>query len=145
MKGVKETPAALLYGACAALCCAHHYEGDAVALEIALLHPGDMGSAVGGALVAKGLRVWCALEGRSQATRERAARAGLTDAGTLPAAVGKATGVLSICPPHAALNVANAVAQARFRGLFVDANAVSPDTVRAVGSAVEAAGARLVD
>src|SRR5947208_6948402 len=32
-----------------------------------------------------------------------------------------------------------------FRGLYIDANAVSPDTTRAVGAAVEAAGATFVD
>lgn len=113
--------------------------------QIALFNPGEMGSAVGAALVARGHRVWCALEGRSEATRHRAARAGLTDAATVPAAVSKATVVLSICPPHAALDVARSVARAGFKGLFVDGNAISPDTAREVAAVVEGGGARTVD
>jgi 3-hydroxyisobutyrate dehydrogenase-like beta-hydroxyacid dehydrogenase len=53
--------------------------------------------------------------------------------------------VLSVCPPGAATDVARQVAAARFRGLYVDANAVAPGTARAVGQIVAAAGAELVD
>jgi hypothetical protein len=112
---------------------------------IALFHPGEMGSAMGAALVAGGHRVLCALSGRSAATRARAASAGLEDAGTLAAAVGQAGVVLSICPPHGALGLARAVAACGFKGLFADANAISPRTARAVGAAVEAAGASFAD
>ena len=51
--------------------------------------------------------------------------------------------VLSICPPHAALDVARAAAG--FRGLYCDANAVSPATTREVAAVVEAGGATFVD
>src|SRR5262249_11958931 len=40
--------------------------------------------------------------------------------------------LLSVCPPHAAIEVARATAG--FEGLYVDANAVSPDTAREIGS-----------
>jgi 3-hydroxyisobutyrate dehydrogenase-like beta-hydroxyacid dehydrogenase len=83
--------------------------------------------------------------GRSQATSRRAAAAGLEDLGS-PAAVVQASHViLSVCPPGAAMDVARLVAAARFGGLFVDANAVAPATVRALGETVGAAGADLVD
>ena len=51
--------------------------------------------------------------------------------------------VLSICPPHGALGVARSVAG--FGGIFVDANAVSPDTAREIRAVVESGGARFVD
>ncbi len=110
-----------------------------------ILHPGEMGSAVGRAARAAGARVLWSSTGRSEATRRRAAEAGLEDAGTLAAALGAAEIALSVCPPHAALDVARSVATQGFRGLFVDANAVSPESTRRLAAIVESAGARFVD
>ncbi|HET7343665.1 MAG TPA: DUF1932 domain-containing protein, partial [Methylomirabilota bacterium] len=53
--------------------------------------------------------------------------------------------VLSVCPPHAARDVAGAVAAAGFRGLYVDGNAVAPATSRDIARLVEDAGATYVD
>jgi len=52
---------------------------------------------------------------------------------------------VSVCPPHAALDVARAVAARRFAGTYVDANAVSPATARNIGAVVGSAGATFVD
>jgi 3-hydroxyisobutyrate dehydrogenase-like beta-hydroxyacid dehydrogenase len=110
-------------------------------VNIGLLHPGEMGAAVGEALRAAGHDIVWASEGRSAATRERAA--GFRDAGTIGGLLGRAEVILSICPPHAALEVARAVAG--HAGVFVDANAVSPATARAIGAVVEGSGGRFVD
>ena len=112
---------------------------------IGLLHPGDMGSVVGSCAVAGGSRVLWASEGRSAGTRDRAGAAGLEDAGRLAAVVAGSDVVVSVCPPHAALDLARVVAALRFSGLFVDANAVSPSTAREIGAVVEAGGAGFVD
>jgi 3-hydroxyisobutyrate dehydrogenase-like beta-hydroxyacid dehydrogenase len=112
---------------------------------IVLLHPGEMGSAVGAALVAAGHRVLWASGERSAATRARAAAAGLEDRQTLARALGDAEIVLSVCPPGGALALARAVAAAGFRGLYLDANAVASATVRAIAETVAAAGAQFVD
>jgi 3-hydroxyisobutyrate dehydrogenase-like beta-hydroxyacid dehydrogenase len=112
---------------------------------ICVLHPGEMGSAVGHAARVAGARVLWTSAGRGEATRRRAAEARLEDAGTLAAALGAAEIAFSVCPPHAALDVARAVAAQGFRGLFVDANAVSPETTRRLAAIVEGAGARFVD
>jgi 3-hydroxyisobutyrate dehydrogenase-like beta-hydroxyacid dehydrogenase len=53
--------------------------------------------------------------------------------------------ILSVCPPHAAADVARAVAAQRFSGIYVDANAIAPATARNVGAIVERAGASFVD
>jgi 3-hydroxyisobutyrate dehydrogenase-like beta-hydroxyacid dehydrogenase len=53
--------------------------------------------------------------------------------------------VLSIVPPHAALPLAREVAQAGFRGTYVDANAIAPKTARDVSAVVTWAGARFID
>jgi 3-hydroxyisobutyrate dehydrogenase-like beta-hydroxyacid dehydrogenase len=112
---------------------------------VGLLHPGEMGTAVAASLVAAGARAVWASEDRSPATRARAAEVGLEDVGTLSAVVRSSDAILSVVPPHAALELARAVAALGFRGIYVDANAVSPDTAREIGAVVEAAGAKFVD
>lgn len=113
--------------------------------NIVLMHPGEMGAAVGACLVSRGNRVKWASGGRSGATIKRAEAAGLEDAGTVKQALSGADIVFSICPPHAALDVAREVAGHGFKGIYVDANAVAPGTAREVGSIVAATGAQLVD
>jgi len=112
---------------------------------VGLLHPGDMGSVVGACAVAAGARVVWASDGRSADTRARAVAAGLEDVGRVDAVVAGSDVILSVCPPHAALDLAREVAARRFSGLFVDANAVAPATARAIGATVEAGGATFVD
>jgi len=114
-------------------------------ITVGLLHPGEMGSAVGATLVAGGARVLWASEGRSPATRARAREIGLEDAGALAAVVAASSAIVSVAPPHGALDLARAVAALGFRGLYVDGNAVAPATAREIGRVVEAAGARFVD
>ena len=109
---------------------------------IAVLHPGDMGAAVGACLVAKGERVVFASAGRSPSTLARARSADLHDGGTLQQCVAAADVVLSICPPHGAIALAGEVAAAGFGGIYVDANAISPENARRVGAIVSGAGGR---
>jgi 3-hydroxyisobutyrate dehydrogenase-like beta-hydroxyacid dehydrogenase len=90
-----------------------------------------MGAAVGEDLLSAGHHVVWASTGRSPETRERAELAGLEDVGTLEDVVRRSEVILSICPPHAALEVARSVAG--FDGIYVDANAVSPATAREIG------------
>jgi 3-hydroxyisobutyrate dehydrogenase-like beta-hydroxyacid dehydrogenase len=110
---------------------------------IGLLHPGEMGAALGARLRERGHEVLWAPEGRSAATRERASAARLSDAGALVSLCGASDVVLSVCPPHAALDLARAVAG--YEGVFVDANAIAPATVDAVRGVIEAGGGRFVD
>ncbi|HSL52417.1 MAG TPA: DUF1932 domain-containing protein [Candidatus Deferrimicrobiaceae bacterium] len=116
-----------------------------MATTIGLLHPGDMGGVVGACAKAAGQRVLWASAGRSAGTRQRATAAGLEDAGTVAALVAASDVVLSICPPHAAVDLAREVAALRFAGLFVDGNAVAPATAREIGAIVERGGATFVD
>jgi 3-hydroxyisobutyrate dehydrogenase-like beta-hydroxyacid dehydrogenase len=84
-------------------------------------------------------------EGRGADTRRRAHAAGLEDAGTLRALVTASDVVLSVCPPHAARDLARQVAGHGFRGVYVDGNAISPATAREIDAIVRAAGAAYVD
>jgi hypothetical protein len=107
---------------------------------VALLHPGNMGATIGAAAASSGARVLWASKDRGGATRRRAEGAKLIDAGDLSAAVQQSDVVLSVCPPHAALDVARAVAAEKFSGIYVDANAVSRATAEQIGAMVSAAG-----
>jgi 3-hydroxyisobutyrate dehydrogenase-like beta-hydroxyacid dehydrogenase len=93
-----------------------------------------MGAAVGRALRDNGVEVIWASAGRGDATAERAAAAGLEDVGDVEAILRRADVVVSVVPPHAARDVA--AAMDGFGGIYVDANAVSPDTARAIGASV---------
>jgi len=97
---------------------------------VGLLHPGEMGAAIGGALRERGETVLWASAGRSDATAERAKQAGLEDAGEIAEVCRRSEVVLSVCPPHAAVEVARAAEG--FTGIYVDANAISPQTARAI-------------
>ena len=112
---------------------------------IGLLHPGEMGATVGAAARENEVRVVWASGGRGPATRGRADAAGLTDVETLSSLVECSRIILGVCPPHAATELARAVAGQRLSGVYVDANAVSPVTVREVRRIVEAGGASFVD
>ena len=98
-------------------------------MTVGLLHPGEMGAALGGALHERGETVLWASAGRGPATAERAERARLEDAGEIAELCRSCEILLSVCPPHAALDVAREAAG--FTGLYVDANAISPETARA--------------
>jgi 3-hydroxyisobutyrate dehydrogenase-like beta-hydroxyacid dehydrogenase len=116
---------------------------------VAVVGTGDMGSAVGGALVRAGYRVVTAGEGRSAPSLRLAADAGIEDVGSLEAAVAAARLVLSIVPPAAATTFAAEVVGAMrvtgARPVFADCNAVAPETVQAIARAIEPTGAPFVD
>jgi 3-hydroxyisobutyrate dehydrogenase-like beta-hydroxyacid dehydrogenase len=93
-----------------------------------------MGATVGAALNAvPGQEVRWVAEGRSTASARRAASGGLVDAGSLAALAQEADAILSICPPESADELAGDVAETGFDGLYIDANAISPGTARAIG------------
>ena len=112
---------------------------------IGLLHPGEMGSMVGAAARANGLRVLWASDGRGSQTATRAAAAGLEDVKTLAPLAASSQIILSVCPPHAAIDLARLVMGKSFTGIYVDANAVSPATGREIARIVTGGGATFVD
>ena len=114
---------------------------------IALISPGAMGGAIGARLVGHGARVLTTLEGRGTASIDRARNAGMTDAD--PAELAAADIFLSIVPPHTAEEVGRSFAAwagaVDRPALYVDCNALSPDTKSSVAAIVDGAGARMVD
>ena len=113
--------------------------------EIGILHPGDMGVSVAASAINSGSRVYWASDGRSQQTRRRAEKHGLLDAGSLDALCRRSEVVISVCPPSAAEEVAASVRRASFRGLYLDANAISPQRSVRIAQDMTAAGIEYVD
>jgi 3-hydroxyisobutyrate dehydrogenase-like beta-hydroxyacid dehydrogenase len=106
-------------------------------VAIGVLHPGAMGAALGAALVANDHEVLWVSAGRSDATRARAEAAGLVDVGSMDALAARSDVVISICPPEHAAAVAADVRDAGFAGVFVDANAISPETAARIAPSVD--------
>jgi len=125
------------------------FEEVTAMVTVGLLSPGDMGGATGRVLQAGGARVLTCLAGRSARTRSLAAAAGFADVPTLDDFVREADVILCILVPSQAHRVAESVAAAiRTTGAdvtYADCNAVSPQTVRAIGETITAAGGRFVD
>lgn len=99
-------------------------------MNVGFLHPGLMGETLAANCAAP--THWVS-EGRSAETRARADSHGMTEMATIDELAQVADAIVSICPPAAALEVAQSVAACGFEGLYVDANAISPDTARAIG------------
>ena len=101
---------------------------------VGVLHPGAMGVTIAATCAAGGAAdvLWCPA-GRSPESIDRAGAAGLTAVDTLVELVERSDVIVSVCPPDAALDVADAVATLGFSGVFVDANAIAPETARSVG------------
>ena len=113
--------------------------------KIGVLHPGLMGISVAVSIQNSGHEVYWASEGRSQQTRERAEQYDLHDAGTLAALCQTCDMIVSVCPPHAAEQVADDVIAQGFQGVFVEANAIAPERAIRIGRAMAEAGITCVD
>jgi 3-hydroxyisobutyrate dehydrogenase-like beta-hydroxyacid dehydrogenase len=111
-------------------------------MRLAVLHIGDMGATVAACLQAAGHEVCWLPQGRGPVTRARADDLKLQPLDDM-AAIAACEAVVSVCPPHAALDVARTVFGAGFKGLYLDLNAISPATMQAI--AALAGQARLVD
>jgi 3-hydroxyisobutyrate dehydrogenase-like beta-hydroxyacid dehydrogenase len=120
-----------------------------VTAVIGILGTGDMGSAVARCLVAEGLEVATALEGRSMRSKTLAGDAGMLDKGSLNELVEASDIILSIMPPAAARQFAERlcplIAASGRDVLFVDCNAVSPATIAEIASVAESHGVRFHD
>lgn len=117
---------------------------DPETITVGLLHPGSMGAAFGAQLRQQNVRVlWCT-DGRSNRSRARAENAGLEGVRSLGQLVARADVLLSLCPPAAAVDVAQQVAGCEVDGrLYIEANAITPHRVRTIAEMLP--GAAVVD
>jgi 3-hydroxyisobutyrate dehydrogenase-like beta-hydroxyacid dehydrogenase len=115
---------------------------------VAILSPGDMGGAMGRVLREGGFDTVTCLEGRGELTRLRAKEAGIRD---LPFddLICEADIVVSVLVPAAARSLAERVAaslgRTDTRPVYVDCNAIAPETVREIEGIIRGAGAVFID
>jgi len=116
---------------------------------IGILYGGELGSSLGRLLVGCGLSVVTTLEGRSPRTARLCQEAGLAVLPSLRAVAECADLVLSTVSPAAALAVAEGYRAVRPasapRQLYVDLNAVAPQTVRRIADVLTPTGVDFVD
>lgn len=113
-------------------------------VTVGLLHPGRMGAGIGAQIMSNGHTVlWCP-DGRSPVTHHRAKDAGLSPV-PLEQLLADSEIVLSICPPAVAEEIATTVAGLGYRGIYVEANAISPERLHRIAARFTEAGAAVVD
>lgn len=116
-----------------------------MAETIGILHPGAMGASVAAAARGKDRTVAWLTVGRGKATADRASAQDLLPIGDPREFCDRCAIILSVCPPEAAVKVAETVIGSAFQGIYVDANAISPAKARLISNLVASAGADYVD
>jgi 3-hydroxyisobutyrate dehydrogenase-like beta-hydroxyacid dehydrogenase len=104
--------------------------------NVGILHPGEMGISVAVSAQRSGHSVFWASQGRSAQTHERAQSRALDDVHSLEKLCQTCSIIISVCPPHAAEEVAKQVLAHPFKGLYVDVNAISPQRAIRIGERV---------
>ena len=116
---------------------------------IGVIAMGEMGSATARRLRERGATVVTSLAGRSAASAARAEKAGAIPVATDDEFVAQADFILSIVPPGDAVALAERLAPAIKRvgrkTVYVDCNAVSPQTAERIGAVLDGSGCIYVD
>ncbi len=114
---------------------------------VAVIAQGAMGAGIGAFLTRKGMSVTTSLTGRSEASAKRAAAAGMK-----PVAddeIANADFVLSIVPPGDAIELAERLVpgmqRSKKKPLYIDCNAISPETADKIAAIVTATGTPFLD
>jgi len=113
--------------------------------KIGILHPGEMGISIAASAINNGHQVYWVPQGRSDKTRARAGKHHLIAIDSLSQFCQSCETIISVCPPHAAEDVAKSVVEAKFQGLYLDANAISPQRAIKIGEVLKANDIQFVD
>lgn len=113
--------------------------------KVGVLHPGEMGVSIAASAMNNGHQAHWISAGRSDKTRARAEKYELTEISSLVRFCQTCEVIISVCPPHAAEEVANSVMKTGFKGLYLDANAISPQRAIKLGEMMKTHGIRFVD
>ena len=118
-----------------------------MSVVVAVIAPGAMGAAVGKRLVDNGAKVLTSLEGRSSETQARAKAAGMAAAADED--IARADFILSILPPGDALKLAERfvpeLTASNAKPIYVDCNAINPQTVEHIAAVIAPTGCPFVD
>lgn len=113
--------------------------------KIGILHPGEMGISIAASATHNGNQVYWLSQNRSEKTRARAEAYDLMPTDSLSQLCQTCETIICVCPPHAAEEVATSVTEAGFQGLYLDANAISPQRAIKISQMMEANGIQFVD
>ena len=120
-----------------------------MSITVAVVAQGIMGAGVGKRLHERGAEVRTLLSGRSAASAERARAAGMKAAAEEKTLLDGADFFLSILPPGEAealaRQMAPALSELKKKPIYVDCNAISPQTAARVAAIIEPTGAKFVD
>jgi len=120
-----------------------------MSVTVAIIAQGSMGAGVGKRLHENGAEVRTLLSGRSAGSAERARAAGMKPAADERALLEGADFFLAILPPSEVENLAHRLAPALAalpeKPIYVDCNAISPQTATRVAAIIEPTGAKFVD
>jgi 3-hydroxyisobutyrate dehydrogenase-like beta-hydroxyacid dehydrogenase len=116
---------------------------------IVVIAAGEMGAGIGKRLTERGARVLTSLKGRGGGSAARAKEAGMTDVADDNELVANADFILSVVPPGQAQALAERLkgplAKASRNPVYVDCNAVAPDTAKAIGQTLAGLPIRFAD
>lgn len=113
--------------------------------KIGILHPGEMGISIAASAINNGHQVFWMSQSRSDKTRARAEKYDLVEIDSLFRFCQICEMIISVCPPHVAEEVAKSVLEAGFQGLYLDANAISPQRAIKIGHMLNVNDIRFVD
>jgi 3-hydroxyisobutyrate dehydrogenase-like beta-hydroxyacid dehydrogenase len=113
--------------------------------KIGILHPGEMGVSIAASAINSEHQVYWVSKGRSDKTRSRAEEHKLIEVDTFSNLCQTNEIIISVCPPHAAEDVAQAVIDHGFKGYYLDANAISPQRAKRIGQLMETNGIHFID
>lgn len=113
--------------------------------KIGLLHPGEMGVSIAASAMNSGHLVYWVSTGRSEQTRLRAEKHNLIELKSPAELCQTCEVIISICPPHAAEETARSVITEKFKGVYLDANAISPQRVKRLQQIMEENGIHFFD
>ncbi|HUK60311.1 MAG TPA: DUF1932 domain-containing protein [Stellaceae bacterium] len=120
-----------------------------MATTVVVIAQGEMGSGIASRLHAHGARVLTSLAGRSAASAERAAKAGMEPASDDAWLVAEADFLMSVIPPGEAVPFARRFAphlqKSAKKPVFVECNAISGQRVEEIAAIIVPTGAPFVD
>ncbi|NQV40781.1 MAG: NAD(P)-dependent oxidoreductase [Candidatus Marinimicrobia bacterium] len=101
-------------------------------MNIGFLHPGAMGISLAVSAQATGHSAHWVPGGRSDETRKRAEDHNLSESQSLGDMCELCDIIISVCPPHAAVDVAQQILAFSFKGIYADVNAISPEKAKSI-------------
>ena len=113
--------------------------------HIGILHPGAMGAFLAATLQKAGHTAYWVSKNRSSDTRGRAEKQNIVELRTIKELCDRCSIIISVCPPHAASDVAEKVLEYSFEGVYADVNAISPQHVKDIGQLMNDASVEFVD